>query len=108
MHKLVIAVFIFFTVPAFGQRESLSTVQTIGDAEKYISRHPALKGKIIQLDAIKDSVAMERYNDRKAGDVVNSGKYLFKILADTTVVVKKSFADRPVRQLTLLRIKPVP
>src|SRR5687767_12300910 len=81
---------LFFSASIFAQQtvvDQFQKINTVQDAEKYITAHPELKPAILRLSAGKDSTLIDkRLLRQKKGDVFSVGYVTYKVLesSDTT------------------------
>lgn len=82
-HSLT-AFLLVLSIQIFGQPtvyEQLQKIQTVQQAQQYISSHPELKPVILNLSSEKDSLAIDKRLMRQAqGDVFSVGNITYKVL----------------------------
>ena len=90
MRNIFIASIILFSVPVFAQltvTEQFQKINTIEQAQKFITDNPALKPALLNLSAGKDSALIDkRLLRQKKGDIFSVGYVTYKVLEvqDTT------------------------
>lgn len=93
MKILIAAVVLLFSLPVLAQptvREQFEKINTVADAEKYVTANPNLKPAILRLNYGKDTATIDkRLLKQNKGDIFSVGFVTYKV-----VDVKESIAYR--------------
>jgi parvulin-like peptidyl-prolyl isomerase len=96
MRNIFIAVITLFSVPTFGQltvTEQFQKINTIEQAQKYITDNPQLKPALLNLSAGKDTQLIDkRLLRQKKGDIFSVGYVTYKVIeVEDTVDFRASY-----------------
>ena len=90
MKTSLAALFLLFTAPIFGQLtvyEQFQKINTLEQAQQYITANPQLKPALLNLSAGKDSALIDkRLLRQKKGDVFSVGYVTYKIIESKDTV----------------------
>lgn len=93
MKRLCFVVFLFASLQALAQpsvREQFEKINTVADAEKYVTANPSLKPAILRLSYGKDTAIIDkRLLKQNKGDIFSVGFVTYKVID-----VKESIAYR--------------
>jgi len=87
MKQVLLFFFLLYQTNVIGQvlRQELKTVKTEEQAEEFITKHPKLKGEIINIDSGVDSLELHQtLYTKRIGDVLEFKNNTYKVLHDTT------------------------
>ena len=93
MKILTVAVALLLSIPALAQptvREQFEKINTVADAEKYVTANPSLKPAVLRLTYGKDTATIDkRLLKQNKGDIFSVGFVTYKVID-----VKESVAYR--------------
>lgn len=101
MKRLTFAIFMLFSLQVLAQpsvREQFEKINTVADAEKYVTANPSLKPAILRLSYGKDSTTIDkRLLKQNKGDIFSVGFTTYKVVDSKESVAYRAsyiFLDR--------------